>query len=326
MNYEEFTEQYIAKLKEEFSEEAEITKQSITKVNEKVEGIPVKYPDMALTPVIYLKEKFEMYEEGYSMEQIVAESKEQMDKAYANSPKAYFGAIKDFKVENFYCAVINAEKNEELLENVPHQKVADLAVIARYKVDEDTSFMVTNGFCRYLKMTKDEVFEKAFKNLENESFKCENMAYTVKKLLQGDGQPDEYIDELIEMQAKECPIYVLSNDKLIDGAVAIASRKAMEEAYELVKQEHPEMKDMIIIGSSRHELLLIPDTVVENMEDLKQMHKMVQCEEVRNEDRLSENIYRIDEETKQLSIVNTEALSIEESFAEDVTISHARSH
>ena len=71
-------------------------------------------------------------------------------------------------------------------------------------------------------------------------------------------------------------MYVMSNESRVEGAVALTSTSAMESAYEKIKEDHPDMENLYVLGSSRHELILIPDDAVDNVEDLKAIHKEIQ--------------------------------------------------
>ncbi len=60
MNYEEFVADYTAKMQEQLGRDVELIRQEFTKVNQKLDGINVRYPDTVVSPTIYLKDKYEL--------------------------------------------------------------------------------------------------------------------------------------------------------------------------------------------------------------------------------------------------------------------------
>ena len=100
----------------------------------------------------------------------------------------------------------------------------------------------------------------------------------------------------------------------------------MESAYEKIREDHPDMENLFVLGSSRHELILIPDDAVDNVEDLKAVHKEVQDTELSLADKLTEHIYKFDAQSKQISIDDSPSLTEGETIEMEVVKSHGRSH
>ena len=181
MNYEEFALVYTTEMQQSMKN-VEITRGTFVKVNEALDGLSFKYPDYVAAPTIYIKDKYEMYQKGYTLDEIVEKTIEQVNNAYKSVPEIPFLTIESAK-ENLYCAVINLEANKELLTNVPHEKFNDLAIIARFNVHEDASFIVNNSVCSYLKMTSEEVLEIAKANIQKQKFECKNINEVISKII-----------------------------------------------------------------------------------------------------------------------------------------------
>lgn len=61
MEYEQFVDEFIDKLQQNIEQEnVEIRRGTFTKINEKLDGIAVKYPDSPVAPTVYLDEKYQM--------------------------------------------------------------------------------------------------------------------------------------------------------------------------------------------------------------------------------------------------------------------------
>ena len=323
MGYEEFSADFIEGLKNSMDPEVELDRRKVTKVNEELDGITVRYPDSAISPTLYLQDKYEMYQDGYSMDQLVENAVDQLQVARENAPEMP-EFTEEAARERLYCVVVNADKNEELLKNVPHDRLEDLAVIPRYRVNDNASFIVTNDMCRNFKMTSEEVMEAAHTNTNAHDYECQSMTEVLAGIMRDQGMPDEYIDEMTQAQGENNVMYVVSDEARSDAAAAITSETAMHNAYEKIKSEHPEMNDMYVLGSSRHELILVPDDAVEDEELLRSIHKEIQDTQLSNSDKLSDCIYKYNANTRQIAIVDTPVLSQEQAM--EVTRSHTRSH
>lgn len=72
MEYEQFVDEFIDKLQQNIEQEnVEIRRGTFTKINEKLDGISVKYPDSSVAPTVYLDEKYQMVQDGsYTIEQV----------------------------------------------------------------------------------------------------------------------------------------------------------------------------------------------------------------------------------------------------------------
>lgn len=327
MDYEQFVAEFTAKLQRNMEQEnVELRRRTFRKVNEELDGLSIKYPDSPVASIIYLDDKYQMVQDdSYTIEQIAERTAMQLQSNRGDEPEIPL-LTEESARQNLYCVVINAAENEEILRNVPHERLEDLAVIPRFKVREDASFIVTNDVCSNLRMTSEEVMEAAHANTNKQKFECQNMTEVMRGIMKEQGLPDEYVDELLRMQGQDCPMYVMSNESRVEGAVALTSTSAMESAYEKIREDHPDMENLFVLGSSRHELILIPDDAVDNVEDLKAIHKEVQDTELSLADKLTEHIYKFDAQSKQISIADAPSLTEGETMEMEVVKSHGRSH
>ena len=326
MDYEQFVADYTAQLQLKMEQEnISIQRIETQKVNEMKDSLSIRYPDSPVAPTIHLQDEYELVLDGYMVEELAERTAEQLKRIRSHAPEVPELTPESAK-KSLYCVVINAETNEELLKHIPHEKLEDLAVIPRFKVGEDGSFIVKNEMCQHLQMTSEEVLEQAHKNTDRQNFHCTKIEDVIKEIMITQGLPKEYVDEIIETQGMDCPMYVLTNESKVEGAVAIASQPAMEKAFEKVKEDHPEMEQMYVLGSSRHELLLIPDSIVGDIEELKAMHKEVQDTELSVSDKLTEHVYKYDALSKKLFTADTPKLTERESVVKKVVENRAKSH
>lgn len=309
MNYEQFVESYMKELNIRLKPEGvEISRSAFHKVNGDKDGLSFHYPDSDTAPTMYLRDKYQLCKkEGYSVKEIADGTISALNtirKEVINVPPLNMTTAKD----NLYTVVINADENKELLKTTPHERVMDLAIIPRFRIGEEASFIVTNDVCHHLQMTSHEVMDIARQNTSKEVFECINMSDMMREMMTSEGVTQEYIDEILDFNEDRCPIYVMTNEERLDGAVALTQPVAMDAAYQKLKEDYPEMESMYVIASSRHELLLMPDSKVDNVDNLKSMHQEVQDLAVRKEDKLTENVYRFDGRIKQMSIADKPTL------------------
>lgn len=199
MEYEQFAEKFIEELENAMKpEKVELCRRKSIKVNQILDGVSVKYPNSIVAPVIYLEEKYKCYQEGYTVHELVKEAEEYLKNVKQNMLDKSEVSVLDAK-KNLYCAIINAEENAELLKNSPHEEINDLAVIARCKVGENSSFIVTNDLCDYLQMTSEEILEQAHRNTEKQTFQCKNMNQVMRDMMLEEGMTEEDVNELISM-------------------------------------------------------------------------------------------------------------------------------
>ena len=160
--------------------------------------------------------------------------------------------------------------------------------------------------------------EAAHANTDRQEYKCQSMREVMRDLMLHEGMPEDYADELIQMQGEQCPMWVVSNESRVDGAVAIASQETLKAAHEKLGE------DFYVLPSSRHEILLVPQSVVSDVEDLKKMVKEVNATEVSKIDKLSDNVYHFN--GKHLSIADGQTEKISETLTEGLSKGHSHSH
>ena len=100
-----------------------------------------------------------------------------------------------------------------------------------------------------------------------------------------------------EAMEQDTAMYVLSNRGRIFGAAALLYSESIKN---LTKRLN---KNLIILPSSVHEVLLIPDDGVAQKEFFMEMVKEVNDTQVEPEERLSYNIYYYDRVSGQISIM-----------------------
>ena len=182
-------------------------------------------------------------------------------------------SISDWKEakEKLVMRVINAEWNEKMLEDVPHINFLDLAVIYCVNIkmgDHSAASAVNNKMLSYWEVSKEVLHETALQNMKRLYPEC------CKSLGEMIGVSDESI----------CPLQVWTNTLGTYGASVMAYGTRVEELAEKTG------KDLYVLPSSVHELLILPKDG-HDAKELLQMVRSINRMEVEREEWLSDNIY-----------------------------------
>lgn len=299
MNYEIFKDEVLKKIEELTKEDNLVVIQKPVFKNNglKLDGLVIKELDSEIAPIIYINEWYEEFLKGKTIEEIADGILLLSGRAIAEDtvptvPEFNWKSIKD----KLYVSVINADANEELLKETPHRRIDDLAVIAKIRVEqpliENASIRVTNTILPLLTKTKDEVLNQAISNTEKLDFKCRTMREMICGML--DEEP-ELADEIFSMEG-ESPMFVVTLPNGIDGASVLACKDALTRMVDKVGE------DVYILPSSIQEVILISKSVGVELEDLQEMVREVNRNEVAAGEVLSDNVYQFDRKTKKLSI------------------------
>ncbi|SER51873.1 DUF5688 family protein [Lachnobacterium bovis] len=254
MTYNNFKNGVLLELKQVFNSTATVEIKTFTKNNgKKLDGIIISSKDTNVSPTIYLNPLYHKYLEGLPIKQIVTE----ISNIYYNNP-----SYKDFDTNQFldfddaknhiFFKLINYEKNKELLEDIPHMKFLDLAVVFGYFVEtnssEFASILIHNSHTRYWEVTTDDLYKIALINTPKLfSHKFSNLLDTIKTLSANTSLNDiDYSNNKLP-ENFNTDFSVLTNKYSINGASCILYRNLLKN-YANEKQSN-----LIIIPSSIHE-------------------------------------------------------------------------
>ena len=284
MMYEDFANAFMDELQSKIGDDAELKRTEFTKVNNVcLDGISIRLLDSNVAPTIYLNDFYPLYKSGSTVSELVEQAKKLVDKALIMKP-----AIPEFNLEsakeNLYGVLINRERNAGFLKNAIYEPLEDLAFVVRFKVGNEGSVLVTDELLTRFKLTSSEALEIAHKNTDKERFTCKSMGETVMELLGERDISEDYMEGAYAEQ-ENCPMYVITNERKIDGAVAISSDRVLKEAWEKIGG------DYYILPSSRHEVIAVPKTVTSDVNLLKSMVSEVNATTVEKIDLLGNSIY-----------------------------------
>lgn len=308
MNFEEFKNELKDALYEYFGNEKHIVFSSIMKQNGiKLTGVNIFTEDTNITPAIYITSYFEQYKNGRYFQSIVDEVIGIYNE-YAIQEEIDISWFEDYSKakELLFAKVLNKEKNEELLMDVPYVEFCDLAVVFYLVLDCSNckgSILLHNCHVEPWNVSKEELFRQA---LSNNRMKSGFVKYDIVELLmeilkeREDENAEKMIKELESDRAYgiQTAMYVLTNKDKMYGASVLLDKAGLDDFSKEIDDS------FYILPSSLHEIIAIPSKAAESAAYLESMVKEVNLNEVPECDFLSNHLYKYERESKEVRIMN----------------------
>lgn len=283
-------------IEQNLTSEAKVHLQQVRKNNGVLlDGIIIQMPDCNISPTIYLESFYQMYEQGETLETVATRI---LAGYYKGRPGKQINLdfFKDFEQvkERIVYRLVNAQKNEELLKEIPHVLVEGLAICFYYAFYDEQlgegSITIHNKHMEWWGTNHRELMRIASQNTPR-LFVSEykNLREVMRDFYEE--LPEHFKDE-------ECHLYVLTNKAKTNGAACVLYEGELERiAKEL-------QGNLFIIPSSVHEVILLKDTGKERAEDLHRLIKEVNEKHLLKEEILSDYPYYFDSTAKKLICLN----------------------
>ena len=149
---------------------ATLEKAAIPRNNEIRQGIIIRFGDDPVAPTIYPERYRKTAEIGIpvssiakSVYGIAAEEAERIRRE-----RIRFPFNREQAENHLMCAIAGYENNKEMLENLPYERLADLAVYVRWDYGNASAVLTNEGLSR-LQMTKEEVLAVGKRNMVSQA-------------------------------------------------------------------------------------------------------------------------------------------------------------
>lgn len=175
MELNDYTEQIRLHVKEylpgEFKDSEAIIQKQRKNNGMLLHGLSLKSPTVNICPVIYLEDYYELYQRGMSIEDTLR----LIVKNYLSAQNSVgfqhdMNLSYDYMKNNLFLCVVNAERNQDILAAVPHQRVEDLAVIYRCMARNNNNYLgsvlVNNSLLKKWGVNKEALHEQALQNMD----------------------------------------------------------------------------------------------------------------------------------------------------------------
>ena len=299
MNFEEFKEQFANDVKDKFDDqgiEVRTDIREISKLNESYEAITVTPEGSNIGVNLNVDRFFEAIENGVDYNEVLDKAVNTIQHGFSDQPKLDVPSLTDFDQmkDKLVMEVVSIEANEELLSNVPHKEMEDMAVVYRFVIDSSdegrATILATNQLIETMGVTPEQLHADALENApELKPAVIKGMSEVMVEMM---GEEQAEMMGIVPMEPADEQMFVATVPDKIHGAGVMAYQDFMDQAAERVGG------DFFILPSSIHEILLVPDNGQMGLEDLQSMVREVNATQVSPEEKLTDNVYHYDSKEK----------------------------
>ena len=273
------------RVQEKLGDAVRVRLRSVLKNNSvRLWGLIITEAGKNISPTIYLESYYEAYQKGAPLEELA----KSIVSSYQNVPGGllvdmdFFMDFEKVKERVAY-RLVNLEENKELLSDVPFLPYLDLAICFYYAFGDveigEGAILIQRSHMEMWHTDEKELFALAQKNTPKlYPFEIMGMDTLVKQLME-----EQDLQALEEIEPAE--MYVLTNEKRIQGAAVVLYPEVLSNIAGKLE------KDLYIIPSSVHEVILMPNQGEMEIAALKDMIYQINRTQLAPEDVLSDSLY-----------------------------------
>ncbi len=281
MKYQDFITNVADHVASQLHDNQQVQVKPVTRNNGIVyEGLFILDPILNVSPTIYLNPYYHRFLSGVSLDDIYADI---LNTYYANLPKTDFDAtiFTDFNKakSRIVMKLVNRQRNTKLLEKIPYIPFLDLAIVFVCTVtdclNEYATILIHNEHLNLWNITPSELYRIAVANSPT------LLPYQFENI---NTYADNYPCWLDEIE-----VYILTNQPKIHGACCMLYPGLLDEIASQLDS------DLVIIPSSIHEVLIIPETYLDHQEqtppDFSDIIREVNDTELSDDEVLGDRAY-----------------------------------
>ena len=281
-------------------QDMEVRVTPVDKVNRKLDGISLlaQNENTMISPTLYINDMYEKYSKTGDLQATLREAAVAMDEAFreAEIPPLDISTAKD----NIIFQLVNTMQNEDLLKKLPHRDFQDLSIIYRWVVGVEqqgiSSVVINNHVAESLGMGEEELFKAAAENTRRILPPVvQSMNEVMRDMFVADGMPKELADLMVGEQEPEMTMWVISNERKIEGAASMLYEDKLHSLAEKVGT------DLYILPSSVHEVIAVSVEMGEP-EELARMVAEINMDQVDLSERLSNQVYHYDKDLRKITL------------------------
>lgn len=287
MTFDEFKNELKEIIEKKITSDRKVIFHEVKKNNNIVlTGLLIRDENVNISPTIYLDYYYDRYMSGGKNIENVADEILRIYEKHKIDHNVNFDFFKDYEFISslLYCKLINYKSNKEFLDDVPHRRFLDLAIVPYCLLDSDddnsASVVIHKSHVQMWGVEEDDLLEVAMKNTRNDmKTKIMDIRLAIEHIIKNTDT-----DEKIPEYDSGC-MYVVSSNSKTNGAISMTD-------YETINSfACSHNTDFFVLPSSIHEVLLVPNDVSFDYESLSQMVKDVNESQVSPEEILSDHAY-----------------------------------
>ncbi len=265
----------------------EVVFRKVTKNNDlELTAVSLCDNETNIVPSIYIDEMYESYQAGTDIEKIARQIVEIHERN--KKQKTDMSWVLDWErvKPNVIFDLIGRENNEKLLPEIPYISYLDMAIAFRIMINDENVEMASIRIRRDMMIvwgvTVAELMEVAKEN-------------TQKKLSLEVTPIHEIINDAIGQVLEPIPMFVVSNNKRLNGAGAFLYDGVLKEFGKKLGS------NFYILPSSTHETIFVIDNdMIPDLKEIKEMVALINSTELRKEDVLTNSVYYYDLEEEEV--------------------------
>lgn len=295
MEYNEFLEEIVRLVRQRVDADTSVSVNRVLKNNQdRTYSMSILRKGENMSPAICMNAYYGQYRRGVRLEAIA----DQIMNCYYWSRRGGnfdFSYYTDFeKVKGkILCKLVSYEKNQYILNMVPHRRFLDLAVVYYYKLEDPVigkaSILIQNAHLELWDVDADTLQHLADVNtlhlLPYEFLGIDELMTRIT------GQ------EMIHEYPEVVKLYVLTNTEQYYGAVNMIFGSVLEEIYQKLGS------NFYILPSSIHECMVLRAESSWTPSELRVMVREINKECVDESEILGESVYLYDGEKKKVEIL-----------------------
>lgn len=266
MNYQEFMDHVVSHISATVPDDKKVAIQPVIKNNGmKYDGLVIVDPILNISPTIYLNPYYHRYLNGVSMEDIF----EDILKTYET-----YMPTEDFDISQFtdyekakkriVFKLVNKEKNTELLKDIPYVEFHDLVLIFLCTVSDSRNeygtILIHNHHLNLWNIDLKTLYKVAEENTPK------LLPYRFDSIVDLVDFPIRPIEDSFD----NFHMYILTNKLKIHGATSIAYPGVLEHIANTLED------NLIIIPSSIHEVLILPEKHFNSDYSIHELQEMIE--------------------------------------------------
>ena len=299
MNYEQFKEEFIDAVKEKLAEQGldmSVSVNEVKKLNESYEAMTVTPEGARVGVNVSLERFYEAYDEGRPLGEVVDQAVETVTHGIEQRPDFDIDSLMDYDQMKGKLAmeIVSAEANKEMLENVPHKNMEDMAVVYRFVLNSEeqgrASVLVTNQMLDTMGITAEQLHKDAMEIAPQlNPAEIRGMSEVMVEMM---GPEQAEMMGITPVAPEDEQLFVATVPDKTHGASVLAYQNFMDQAAERVGG------DFYILPSSIHEVLIVPDNGRMQLKELEAMVRDVNATQVAPCDKLTDNVYHYSAQEK----------------------------
>ena len=299
MDYENFKEQFVADVEAKLAEQGAdvtISVNEVKKLNDNYDALTITPNGSNIGANIAINRFYDAMEDGIPYDKVVDKAVETAIKGLENRPDIDIAVLSDYSQmrEKLEMELVSVEANRELLETVPHQIIEDMAVVYRFVLSSEeenrATILATYRNLENMGATPEQLYaDAAVIAPRNKPAEIKGMSEVMAEMM---GLDQAQMFGIVPVSPEDEQMFVASVPDKFHGAAVLAYEGFLDAAAEKLGG------DFFVLPSSIHEILLVPDKGQMEFKELENMVREVNATQVAPDEKLTDNVYHYDSESK----------------------------